>query len=201
MRAKIRIPEKEITDRYSDLEYLCYIIAFHGAPTIQRKKASSLITFKNSHRNLREIWLKYQKEWRQYFPLQCKCLCQREDSITVLFYHSDLLETCLNKEEVSEFLHAHGYQNSMNSEEKLEYLARRYEKSCPHEIGVFLDYPLHDVKAFQACRHEKCLMTGYWKVYAKEQEAMKKFKEYDYSRYSILEALIQGVSPKMLAYI
>ena len=36
----------------------------------------------------------------------------------------------------------------------------------PHEIGVFLGYPLDDVKGFIKNEGKKYLMIGYWKVYS-----------------------------------
>ena len=88
----------------------------------------------------------------------------------------------------------------MTLAEKLDYLAVRYRKICPHEIGVFLDYPLHDVKAFAGCDRQKCILTGYWKVYAEEKNALRRFREFDYSKYQILCALFDGVSPKQVAF-
>lgn len=56
MRAKIVLPNKEMLDNYSDMEYLYYVIAFHTAPTIMRKKAASLVVLRNGNRKLRDIF-------------------------------------------------------------------------------------------------------------------------------------------------
>lgn len=55
MRAKIVLPNKEMLDNYSDMEYLYYVIAFHTVPTIMRKKAASLVVLRNGNRKLRDI--------------------------------------------------------------------------------------------------------------------------------------------------
>lgn len=201
MRAKMFIPEKAILNSYSDIEYLCYVIAFHAAPTIMRRKASSLITLKNGDRPLKEVWLKNRHQMKRYFPLHYFSLREREESITILFYHPDLLEQCLQNQESIAFLRDYGYTDNMTLAEKLEYLSFRYQRICPHEIGVFLDYPLHDVKAFAGCDRKKCLLTGYWKVYSEEKKALRRFREFDYSKYQILCALFDGVSPKKVAYV
>ena len=48
----------------------------------------------------------------------------------------------------------------------------------PHEIGIFLGYPLDDVKGFidNAGQNSKC--TGCWKVYCNECEAIKTFAKF-----------------------
>ena len=48
----------------------------------------------------------------------------------------------------------------------------------PHEIGVFLDYPLEDVVGFieNAGQNYKC--SGCWKVYCNECETRKLFAKY-----------------------
>ena len=48
----------------------------------------------------------------------------------------------------------------------------------PHEIGIFLDYPLGDVSGFitNEGRNFKCV--GCWKVYCNECEALKMFQKY-----------------------
>ncbi len=200
MRDKIGGPTREMLERYSDTEYLCCIIALYAAPTIMRRKAASLITFKNSDsRRLKQIWLEKQERCAGYFPLHFFCLCERAESVSVLCYQTDLLTECLAKKENAAFLEALGYASTMSLCEKLSYLAERYQQRCPHEIGVFLDYPLHDVKAFADCQ-KACLMTGYWKVYAEEKAALKRFQEFDYSKHHILKALLDGVSPKHVAY-
>ena len=200
MRAKVAIPPEEILKQYSDIEYLCYTIAFHAAPTIMRQKAASLIIFKNGSRPLKQVWLENKERCTQYFPMRFFCLYERPESVGILFYQEDLLAECLKKQETKGFLACLGYAPEMSLNEKLVCLARRYRAGCPHEIGVFLDYPLHDVKAFADCRKD-CLLTGYWKVYAEEKTALKRFREFDHSKNRILQALLGGVSPKRVAYV
>ena len=65
------------------------------------------------------------------------------------------------------FLKAYGYHDRMSIMEMLEHLRYRMEASInfPHEIGVFLGYPLKDVKYFISRRGNGYHMCGEWKVY------------------------------------
>ena len=85
----------------------------------------------------------------------------------------------LSKEGVAEFLAEYGYERS-DADYAIERLKSRLACSSefPHEIGLFLDYPLGDVKGFieNAGANSKC--TGCWKVYCNECEAVKIFDRF-----------------------
>ena len=48
----------------------------------------------------------------------------------------------------------------------------------PHEIGIFLGYPLADVKGFIINHGHNCLCCGDWKVYSDPENAVKTFRRY-----------------------
>ena len=52
-------------------------------------------------------------------------------------------------------------------------------KSFPHEIGVFLGYPLADVLGFIENCGKNCLACGCWKVYSDLCFALQTFQRYD----------------------
>ena len=52
----------------------------------------------------------------------------------------------------------------------------------PHEIGIFLGYPLDDVEGFIKNKGQNFLLNGYWKVYSNKEEKEKIFKAYKKSK-------------------
>ncbi len=52
----------------------------------------------------------------------------------------------------------------------------------PHEIGIFLGYPLPDVKGFIEHRGRDCKLCGIWKVYGDEKAAGTLFARYERCR-------------------
>ena len=48
----------------------------------------------------------------------------------------------------------------------------------PHEIGVFLGYPLEDVVGFIRNRGRNYTCCGYWKAYGDPEAAQKRFDQY-----------------------
>lgn len=51
-------------------------------------------------------------------------------------------------------------------------------KTFPHEIGVFLGYPIGDVKGFICNGGKNCKCVGCWKVYCNQREAERVFAQY-----------------------
>ena len=64
--------------------------------------------------------------------------------------------------------------------EALETLRRRVlsEEGFPHEIGVFLGYPLPDVLGYIQNRGKNSKLTGFWQVYGDADEAARSFRRY-----------------------
>ena len=70
---------------------------------------------------------------------------------------------CLN------FLKFIGYPSDYNLDSYIELLIDKlHTKDFPHEIGIFLGYPLKDVVGFMGYGNYKFCKTRYWKVYGDE---------------------------------
>ena len=96
-----------------------------------------------------------------------------------LFYvfHRARLEKILFVPENRAFLSEQGYEYSCLGG-ALKKLKQRMQNSAefPHEVGLFLGYPLCDVRGFmQNARGGICLGCGYWKVYENAEECEKLF--------------------------
>ena len=76
----------------------------------------------------------------------------------------------------------------------LEVLRRKVntEKDFPHEIGVFLGYPLEDVKAFIATNGQNCTACGEWKVYHDEKSAQYIFCKYKHCKEIYMKVYCGG---------
>jgi hypothetical protein len=97
----------------------------------------------------------------------------------VYVYRPERLAGDLNRPEARELLCENGYQiNGVDG--IIAQLSERIGNRCefPHEIGLFLSYPIDDIRAFIANKGKNCLCTGCWKVYCNEGEALKTFKRF-----------------------
>ena len=77
------------------------------------------------------------------------------------------------------FLKKCGYTD-FSTEAVLKKLKERFSHGgdFPHEIGIFLGYPLGDVIGFIQNSGKNCKCTGCWKVYCDECSAKKTFDKF-----------------------
>ena len=62
----------------------------------------------------------------------------------------------------------------------------------PHEIGIFLGYPLEDVDGFITHQGENCKLCGCWKVYGNVEQARRTFANYEKCRVFLCAKLSKG---------
>lgn len=122
-------------------------------------------------------------------------LCQCEKRVLVMVYRESVLSAHLKKKEMADFLSGYGYGDLTTAAEYIEILKSRMKHDdFPHEIGVFLGYPLHDIQGFINHRDNGCLLIGEWKVYKDAESAEKLFRRYKVCRAAIVRRLERGHS-------
>lgn len=187
------------TNNISSRELLYATIMFYAAPVFENKKPSVLINFTKGNKNLYEIWDKFKGEYEKNKEIDFFELKRTESQISVLFYNNITLNEYIHKNDNRNFLFQYEYKDEESLVEKLEKLSYRFQKACPHEIGVFLGYPLKDVKSFIKDCGSNCLCCGYWKVYHNKAEAISKFKAYDQAKERIInKILLCGYASKLI---
>lgn len=114
--------------------------------------------------------------------------------ILLYIYNREKIQEILSDPEVKSFLNGEGYVYT-NACQAVEILKSRMSGSFfPHEIGVFLNYPVEDVRAFIAHPNEGVKLTGYWKVYEGEDEKRRLFERYERCTRKILQRMSVGCS-------
>ncbi|CDI48492.1 DUF3793 family protein [Clostridium tetani] len=188
----------EKANNFSDEEYLFSTIAISSGPTLAGEKPSSLVTLKNSNRNLMDCWYNVREKVKESFNIDYIELNEEEDFVTVLIYNKGILEKILKNDRERAFLKRFGYEEDMELDEILKHLKSRFKRSCPHEVGIFLGYPIADVAMFVHCPNKACLKVGYWKVYHNLEEAECVFEKYDNIKTNIIKLIKQGINPSEL---
>ncbi|WP_027399554.1 DUF3793 family protein [Anaerovorax odorimutans] len=110
-------------------------------------------------------------------------------------YRPKKLENDLAQADAKKFLMCHGY-SSCNVQDCIEILSNKLIdcEEFPHEIGLFLGYPLSDIKAFITNKGKNFKCVGCWKVYFNECEAMKIFAKYKKCTNVYCKMFTQGAS-------
>lgn len=116
-----------------------------------------------------------------------------ETGSSLYVYRPDELERALQGQEVHCFLTTCGYSR-FDAAGALQTLRKHLKDTAafPHEIGVFLGYPLADVLGFIENCGRNCLACGCWKVYSDLCFALQTFQRYDKCKTVYQRLFAQG---------
>lgn len=176
---------------------MALLLAIHCAPILSGSKAANIMTV-TVHEFDRIGYLLEGTGIRYRF------LKTKGDKGILYLYREKRLRQYLEQEEIQKFLSEYGY-DEVNIAKMLNLLSKRIQlyndqdAVFPHEIGVFLEYPLGDVKGFLANEGKNFMYSGYWKVYQDLQGAVRRFTQYDMERELTIQALMQGKSIREIA--
>lgn len=172
-----------------------HLIANHCAPALAGIKTANIVMCqKRSMPNICEQikGLNMQLNSRDiYIDILCEC----NKRVMIIVYRMSVLEKHLMERKNKAFLERYGYMDLNNTVDYLELLKSRLTCDVfPHEIGVFLGYPLRDVYCFIKHRDKGCILTGEWKVYHNAEEAKKLFKRFGACKKAVSDKVASGKS-------
>ena len=152
----------------------------HCSPTLASLKTSNLFRYAYGTPEELELRIRELNSILQPKGVRVIILHQCRRSALIYVFRPQRLQADLQKEGVREFLAAQGYE-SVSAADALERLRSRMVcgGQFPHEIGIFLGYPLHDVEGFIANAGKNCECCGCWKVYGNACEAVRLFARFE----------------------
>ncbi len=176
------------------------MICYHCGPVLMGIKPAGLISFRwDEHPNLNEH-LNELNEQLNDRHLYFRSICHCEKRCMLLVYHNSLLTQRLGEPAIRGFLEELGYPVDQGIPAMVGQLERRVADACgfPHEAGLFLGYPLEDVRGFWENRGRNYKMSGYWKVYGNIDTAKRLFQEYTVCRDHLCRLAAEGFSLEQL---
>lgn len=166
-------------------------LALQCAPVISGIKISNLLTIPaKSLRELSAVLKKTELSFRILYP--------GRERLVILIYRETELKGYLEREEVMAFIYKCGYETSDISKIFPVFVKRymRYmelKQDFPHELGLFLGYPIEDVEGFIRENGKNYLYSGYWKVYKDAELKIRLFKNYEKVQTEIVRLLYEGL--------
>ncbi len=149
----------------------------HCAPTLAGLKLASLFCLPPD-KGEAAAWVHRCDRALAHKGLRLRLMRSSACGQLVYVYRERLLRRTLEETAVARFLSGYGYM-AQDMQGCLQRLALRLmEQEFPHEIGIFLGYPLHDVEGFIRHGGRNYCCRGCWKVYACRQEAEKTFASF-----------------------
>lgn len=171
-----------------------------SAPALCGIKPASLFSMDSkSFEKERKKILGWQNDFaksRRYF-VQVK---KEDERCLVFVFDRNLLEKIITDEKNKSYLISKGYSDKNGLNGILCELFHRlaFEVDFPHEVGLFLGYPLEDVVGFEKDR-SGYKYSGIWKVYGNRAEAEKKMQLYRTCSELCMKWLGKGLSVPMVA--
>lgn len=173
------------------------LIVSHGAPTLAGIKPASLIMMPFAA-DLAEQLAALDRRLSEK-GLRITVLKTTPAKASVYLYREAELAALLGCPAVQGFLAGFGYA-SVSVDAALDRLRARLNEadSFPHEIGVFLGYPLRDVIGFIRDGGKGCTVCGCWKAYGDPCAVQRIFDRYARCREVLIARHRIGATLEML---
>lgn len=166
------------------------VMAVQCAPTLAGLKPASLFRWRGPSSDL-------ERRWGPVLApsgLGIRILASRGGGDLVYLYRARWIRQILSEPRARAFLASLGYDPAGGTGGLLRELSRRLGGgSFPHEVGIFLGYPLEDVEGFMADHGRHCTCCGCWKSYGDPEAARRRFDQYRRCTEAYREQARQGV--------
>jgi len=180
-------------DNKNDAAFFFKWLAVELAPTIYGEKPGTLLNLMNSSKfSMKTLWLECGQELLANSNVEWIVLKNDPESMKILFYREDLLNTYVNDKNNRRFLEDFGYHAAMNLQDLLQYFKERFQSRCPHEMGILLGIPLKDVMGFMGIGGECHTCQGMWKVYGDPESSLSIMQRMEEAKSQVADWMMQG---------
>ena len=167
-------------------ELLRYLLV-KSSPVMMKVKPAMLVRISNCFKvrdfQAYEVFCSHQQAILDTLALDYMIMKNNGKDMQVMFYDPETLSNVLATTEKKEFLETMGYEVNFTTKEYLEELRSRFiSQEFPHEIGVFLGYPLKDVKGFINDYDSGFSVTqGRWRIFGDASESLLAMNRYHFA--------------------
>lgn len=138
-------------------------------------------------------------QWQKYFSKDKKffvALKKSDGRFLFFVYDKKLLEKICKNSRIREYLASKNYPVQKGFPSILAELLHRlaFNHDFPHEVGIFLGYPLEDVLGFEMQKASGFKFSGTWKVYGDKETAIRRMNLYKNCTETCMKLLGEGLS-------
>ena len=161
-----------------------HLIIEHLGPTVLGIKPSELL---NVSQYDQRTWEEFKALFSEQKQLGLREIREVNGRQQVIFYHRVTLDTILREKHNQEFLRTFNYPQTYSLDSYLNHvLGKIRTKAFPHEIGIFLGYPLKDVLGFMKQIPLTYAGTNGWRIYGDRRVSDEIYEKYHQARTSRL---------------
>lgn len=154
------------------------LIVQYCSPTLAGLKVGSLFSYFFKDQAELDSLVKARNDALNHKGIYFTVLLTRKGRALIYVYRKNQLEKLLQNPEIQAFLRSKGYNSFQWDDCRALLTAHLMTEEFPHEIGIFLGYPLADIQGFIAHKGANYKLLGCWKVYTNEQQAQRLFDTY-----------------------
>jgi hypothetical protein len=168
-------------------------IRWAAGPAIGGIKPASLVRLPRN--GMDRAWITWGEELCRTLDISAVILRQSPAGVLLLLYRRRMLRRALRGPS-GRRLRSLSYPVESGLNPCLAYLAGRFSDPArfPHEVGIFLGYPLEDVVDFSAGKPSPYNCRGYWKVYHRPEKAKRAFACMDRARLKMVGEFSPGIA-------
>ena len=186
-------------------ECLAAFLAVAAAEVLSGAKPANMIRIPNQRlpcgRRMYRLWQKFGLELIKDLPLSVRPMRTEKDSVLLLIYRPDLLERRLRGRTMQTFLARQNYPRPLTLEKTLQHLQESFRGGIPHEVGMFLGYPVKDVKGFMEQGTGPSQGRGMWRIYGPPERSLRLSDFYRSKREEMITKLATGSIPFQLLQV
>lgn len=154
------------------------LVIYFGAPALCGLKSANLVsvnTMVYSAEKVSEWNYKLSSMRRRIIPVN-----RSSNNVLLFIYDEEVLYKTLRGKKAILYLAHKDYPVNQGLYAVLNELLLRLsgQNSFPHEVGIFLGYPLSDVISFEKDAGRSSKYSGMWQVYGNVKESCRRMKIY-----------------------
>jgi len=178
----------------SESDCLAAFIALETAEVLAGARPSALVGIPDRPhacgRNLYQLWREHGQDVLKRTCLSVREIDKGSGFVQLFFYIPGNLSCFLERRDVTALLRRAGYQRPCDTEHALDRLEERLKSDTfPHEIGIFLGYPLKDVAAFMGWIKLPFSCQGPWKMFGNPSASLRLAETFRACRRSMAQQL------------
>ncbi len=160
---------KKCCENKSNSLYIKRILEIIG-PVILGSKPSEIINIPGTIEEKMIKLSKIQSFFSNCSKITYRIITTHDGGKRVIFINELSMNRVLSNKRCVNFLKFIGYSSDYNFDGYINELVSRLEsKKFPHEIGVFLGYPLKDVLGFMGYGNKKLVEVRNWRIYGDKE--------------------------------
>lgn len=163
-------------------------LILYASPTLAKLKTGNLFNIDSSFAELNEC-LDYYNDLLNKKGIFLY-LITIETRTMIYVYQKEKLLNIFNNNKIKRLFKHYNYSCTTPESLIFDLQRRMTQGSFPHEIGVFLGYPLTDVISF--IEGKEHLYIGYWKVYSHVNNCKQTFVKYNKCTKEMNKRFVSG---------